>query len=87
MAPPIGPVQKKWFSPTINTYKPYRYAWVVVCIYESHFERHDIQILGESPIKWRQSPDMTIADDWDVKHQFKQTNKVMIVLSPDDFIG
>ena len=31
-------------------------------------------MLGKSPIKWRQRPDMTIAVDWDVKHQFKQTN-------------
>ena len=29
-------------------------------------------MLGKSPIKWRQRPDMTIAVDWDVKHQFKQ---------------
>ena len=26
-------------------------------------------------MKWRQRPDMTLAVDWDVKHQFKQTNK------------
>ena len=26
-----------------------------------------------SPIKWRQFPDITLAVDWDVKHQFKQT--------------
>ena len=32
-------------------------------------------MLGKSPIKWRQRSDMTIAVDWDVKHQFKQTNK------------
>ena len=30
-------------------------------------------MLGKSPIKWRQSPDMTIAVGWDVKYQFKQT--------------
>ena len=24
-------------------------------------------------MKWRQRPDMTIAVDWDVKHQLKQT--------------
>ena len=30
-------------------------------------------MLGKNPIKWRQRPDMTIAVDWDVKHQFKQT--------------
>ena len=28
-------------------------------------------MLGKSPIKWGQRPDMTIAVDWDVKHQFK----------------
>ena len=31
-------------------------------------------MLGKSPIKWRLCPDMTLAVDWDVKHQFKQTN-------------
>ena len=31
-------------------------------------------MLGKSLIKWRQHPDITIAVDWDVKHQFKQTN-------------
>ena len=35
---------------------------------------HDILLLGKSPIKWRKRPDMTLAVDWDVKHQFKQTN-------------
>ena len=29
---------------------------------------------------WRQRPDMTIAVDWDVKHQFKQTNKMSAYL-------
>ena len=28
-------------------------------------------MLGKSPIKWRECPDMTIAVDWDVEHQFK----------------
>ena len=28
-------------------------------------------MLGKSSIKWRQHPDMIIAVDWDVKHQFK----------------
>ena len=32
-------------------------------------------MLGKSPIKWRQHPDMTITVDWDVKHQFKQILK------------
>ena len=34
----------------------------------------DILILGKSLIKWRQRPGIIIAVDWDVKHQFKQTN-------------
>ena len=36
---------------------------------------HSSLISGKSPIKWRQRPDITLAIDWDVKHQFKQTNK------------
>ena len=32
-------------------------------------------MLGKSLIKSRQRPDMTIAVEWDVKQQFKQTNK------------
>ena len=36
-------------------------------------ECHDILMLGKSPIKWGQRPDMTIVVDWDIKHQFKQT--------------
>ena len=31
-------------------------------------------MLSNGPIKWTQRPDMIIAVDWDVKHQFKQTN-------------
>ena len=31
-------------------------------------------MLGKSLIKWRQRHDMTIAVDWDVKHQFKQSS-------------
>ena len=27
---------------------------------------------GKSPIKWRQHPDMSLADDGDVEHQFTQ---------------
>ena len=30
---------------------------------------HDILILGKSPVKWRQHPNMTLAVDWDVKHK------------------
>ena len=32
----------------------------------------DIIIFGKSPIKWRQRPNMTLAVEQDVKHQFKQ---------------
>ena len=32
-------------------------------------------MLGRRPTKWRQRPNMTIVVDWDVKHQFKQTNQ------------
>ena len=35
---------------------------------------HDIPILGRSPTK-DEHPDVTTADDWDVKHQIKQTNQ------------
>ena len=54
---------------------------------------HDILILGKSPIKWRQRPDMTVAVDWDVQHQFKQTNKqtvknlAILVISPKIHAG
>ena len=40
---------------------------------------HGILILGKSPIKWRQNHDMTTAVDWDVKRQFRQTNKTVLV--------
>ena len=45
-------------------------------IFEALFGCHDMLILGTSPIKWRQRPDIAIAVDWDVKHQCKQRNKV-----------
>ena len=35
--------------------------------------RHGTLILGKSPIKWRQRPDITEVIDWDVKHQFYVT--------------
>ena len=41
---------------------------------------YDILVLGKSPIKWRQRPDMTLAVDWDVKHLFKQGKKEFISL-------
>ena len=46
-----------------------------VYIYEAHFECHVTLMLGKSPIKWRQRPDMTFAVDWDVKHQLKKKKK------------
>ena len=60
------PAQEKWFRQTIHTYKPYWFAWVVI------FTKNMLSI---SPIKWRQRPNMTTVVDWDVKHQFEQTNK------------
>ena len=44
-------------------------------IFEALVGCHDILILGKSPIKWRQRPDMTLAVDWVIKHQFKQIQK------------
>ena len=41
-------------------------------INEAHFECHDILILGKSPIKWRQRPDMTIAVDLDGRPNFPE---------------
>ena len=38
-------------------------------------------MFGKSPIKWRQCPDMTIVVDWDVKHQFKQKQKIYLIFS------
>ena len=43
----------------IYNYRLCRYSWVV--IFEVHFGCHDVLILGESPIKWRQRPDMAIS--------------------------
>ena len=51
------------------------------CIYEAHFECHDILMLGKSPIKWRRRPGMTVAVDREEKHQFKQTNKQFLSFS------
>ena len=44
-------------------------------IFEAVIGCHAILILGKSPMKRKQRNDMTLAVDWDVKHQFKQTNK------------
>ena len=67
------PAQKKWFSQTIHTYELYWLTWVVI------FMKRILSVmLGKSPIKWRQRPDMTIAVDRDVKHQFKQTHSISL---------
>ena len=65
-------------SQIICTNKPLWLGWMVV-IFQALVGCHDILILGKSPIKWRQRPDMTLAVDWDVKHQLKQTNKKRIL--------
>ena len=52
---------------TDHTYSHW-FSWVF--IFEALFGCHDILILGKTPIKWRQRPDITI--DLDLKHQFKQ---------------
>ena len=33
-----------------------------------------ILMLGKSPIKWNQRPDIMCCSDWDIKHQFKQNS-------------
>ena len=48
---------------------------VEVVIFEALSGCHVIQILGKNVIKCRQRPAMTLAVNWDVKHQNKQTNK------------
>ena len=51
------PAQEKWFQvkPTFHI----RHS--LVFMFEALFGCHGVLILGESPIKWRQRPDMTIA--------------------------
>ena len=46
--------------------------WV---IFEALAGCHDK--LGKSPIKWRKRPNIIMAVDWDVEHQFKQTQKFL----------
>ena len=61
-------LRKSGSCQTNHTYMPYWLRrWVVV--FEALFGPHDILILGKSPIKWRQRPDMTIAVDWNAKLQ------------------
>ena len=54
---------------------------MLMVIFKALVGCHDILIWGKSPIKWRQRPDMTFDVDWDVKHQFKQTNKLWTYFS------
>ena len=43
-------------------------------MFEARFGCHDILILYERPMKWRQRLCMNNAVDWVIKHQLKQTN-------------
>ena len=45
------------------------------CPDETHFRHLEKWVRSSRQIKWRQRHDMALAVDWDVKHQFKQTNK------------
>ena len=63
--------RKSGSSQTIHTNKSYNIG-LVVWLYLKHF-------LYVSLMKWRQRPDMTIANDRDFKHQFKQTKKTLLV--------
>ena len=58
--------RKSGSSQMNHTHEPCRFSWMV--IFEAIVGCHAILILDKSPIKWRQSPDMTIAVDWDVNH-------------------
>ena len=47
---------------------PYMEAFLVYLggyLFQAYFGCHDILMLGRSPIKSREHPDMTIAVDWD----------------------
>ena len=37
--------------------------------------------LGKSSVQWRQSSDMTVAVDWDVKHEFNSNKQYDFVVS------
>ena len=65
---------------------PFTFIYTIICntiacpmnkkvsTIDQYFKDTISSMLGRSPIKWREFPDMTIAVDWDVMHQFKQTN-------------
>ena len=58
--------QGKWFQ--VRPSIPISLFGLVEWIFQALVGCHNILILGKSPIKWRQRPDMTLAVDWDVKH-------------------
>ena len=55
--------QEKWFM--------LDYSGLVGWLYFKHL-LYVIIMLGKSPITWRQRSGMTLAVDWDFKHQLKQ---------------
>ena len=69
----LAAMYEKWFQVEPSAHiSPFGFVgWLY---FEALVGCHDILILGKSPIKWRQRPDMTLAVDWDVKHQLKKTN-------------
>ena len=77
---PLGSESAQGKSLKPSTKKPY---WLTVGWFylKALFGCHDILLLGTSPIKWRQRPDMTIGVDWEVKHQFKQINSQRVISS------
>ena len=64
--------RKRGSSQTIHRY--ISLIGLIGWLYMKHFGCHDVLILGTSPIKWRQRPDMIIAVDWGTKPQLEQTN-------------
>ena len=63
------PTQEQWFKsnhPCIRISLNGLLGWLLKPFWMSWHPK--------SPIKWSQRPDMTMADDWDVEHQFK-TNR------------
>ena len=66
--------QEKWFQVKPST--PISLFGLFVWIFQALVGCHDILILGKSPIKWRQRPDMTLAVDWDV---FSINSKTSII--------
>ena len=67
--------QEKWFQ--VEASIPISLFGLVEWIFQALVGCHDILILGKSPIKLSQRPDMTLAVDWDVLciNSNKQTNK------------